>query len=234
MSLSNIITILMLAMIDAFNPATIATMMLLLPVVKKKWHSLIFVAGTYLAYFIFGFIVFIGVDKYIKSLFYILAERYVVYLGLVGITVAVILIIVAVFLSVRLINRIIKKEEKQTDYMGQVVKMVNPLSLAALAIFSTLSDMPTAIPYFGFISLLSASGANLPVALGFFIVYCLIYVLPMLILYIVFSLIRGERFDRIEGVSRRAINAAAEFLLPIMLLFIGILLLWNGLSNICS
>jgi len=62
MSLSNIIAILALAVIDAFNPATIATMMLLLPMVKEKWHSLIFVAGTYLVYFISGFIVFIGID----------------------------------------------------------------------------------------------------------------------------------------------------------------------------
>jgi len=232
MSLSNIIVMLALAVVDAFNPATIATMVLLLPMVKEKRHSLIFVAGTYLVYFISGFIVFIGVDKYIKSLFYLLAERYAVYLGLVGITVAVILIIVAVVLSVRIINRIINKEAIRIDYMGQVVKMVNPLSLAALAIFSTLMDIPTAIPYFGFISLLSAISVTLPTALGFFIVYCLIYVSPMLLLYIMFSLIQRERFDRIESVFRRVINGAVEFMLPIVLLLIGILLLGDGLTRI--
>jgi len=116
--------------------------------------------------------------------------------------------------------------------MGQVVKMVNPMSLAALAIFSTLMDIPTAIPYLGFVSLLSASSVTLPTALGFFIIYCLIYVSPMLILYIMFSLIQGERFNRIESVFRRVINVTAEFLLPIVFLFIGILLLGNSLTQI--
>lgn len=232
MTLSNALSMFMLAVADALNPATIATMMIILPIVKKKWHSLIFITGTFMVYFITGIIVFIGVDKYLKSFINNIAERYSKHVGIIELLVAAIIITIAIIQAVKLIKCIIKKEPTKKDYMAAVVKMVNPAALVFLSVSSTLMDIPTAIPYFGFIGILSNSGMALFVTIALFIIYCLIYVLPMIILYLMFTFIQGERFSKIESTFRSFINMVSVYLLPIILLILGVLLAVDGLGRI--
>lgn len=232
MTLSKALSMFLLAVADALNPATIATMMVILPIVRKKWHSLIFVTGTFLIYFITGIIIFIGVDQYLKTFFDGISENYSKPVGMIELIIATTGIIIAIIQAVKLVNRIIRKESSKKDYMAAVVKMVHPVALVFLAISSTLMDIPTAIPYFGFIGIMSNSGTGLFAASIPFIVYCLIYVLPMIILYLMFALIQGERFNRIENGFRNFINKASEYLLPIILIVIGILLIGDGLGRV--
>lgn len=232
MTLSNIFSMIMLALIDSLNPATIATMMILLPIVKKKWHSLIFIAGTFVVYFSSGFLVFVGVDKYLKSVITDLLRKFSLCIGVVELVIACALIIFGIIQSYKLVKRIVKKEQSQKDYMAAVVKLVNPLALIVLAISSTLMDIPTAIPYFGFVGILSTSNTNILTAIVLFILYCFVYVLPMIVLYLVFAFIQGERFNKIETTFRNIINKASEYLLPIMLLLISALLIGDGLGRI--
>lgn len=232
MTLSNVLSMLLLALADALNPATIATMMIILPIVKEKWHSLIFIAGTFLVYFITGIIVFIGVDKYLKSFIIGIAEKFSMHVGIIELLLAAIIITIAIVQAIKLINRIIKEEPSKNDYMAAVVKMVNPSALVILAVSSTLMDIPTAIPYFGFIGILTNSGTSLLLSIFLFIVYCLIYVLPMIILYLMFTLIQGERFNRIESGFRSFINTVSEYLLPVILLALGVLLIVHGVDRV--
>ena len=222
----------MLALLDSLNPATIATMMILLPLVKKKWHSLIYITGTFVVYFSSGFLVFVGVDKYLKSIIADVLMKFSLYIGVVELVIASALIIIGIIQSYKLVRRIIKKEQSQKNYMAAVVKMVNPLALIVLAISSTLMDIPTAIPYFGFVGILSTSNTNILTAIVLFILYCFVYVLPMLILYLLFAFIQGERFNKIETMFRNIINKASEYLLPIMLLLLSALLIGDGLGRI--
>lgn len=232
MTLTNIFSMLMLALLDSLNPATIATMMILLPLVKKKWHSLIFIAGTFTIYFSSGFLAFVGVDKYLKAIATEVLSKFSLYIGIAGLAIASTLIIIGIIQSYELVKRILKKEQSQIDYMGAVVKMVNPLALTGLSIVSTLMDIPTAIPYFGFIGILSAINTSIVIAIVFFALYCFIYVLPMIILYLIFTFIKGERFNKIETTFRNIINRASEYVLPIMLILIGVLLFGDSLGRI--
>ena len=232
MTLSNIFSMIVLALLDSLNPATIATMMILLPLAKKKWHTLIFITGTFVVYFSSGLLVFVGVDKYLKSIITDVLRKFSLYIGVGELAIASTLIIIGILQSYKLVRRIIKKEQSQKDYMAAVVKMVNPLALIVLAISSTLMDIPTAIPYFGFIGILSASNTSMIIVIVTFALYCFAYVLPMLILYLMFAFIKGERFDKIETTFRNIINKASEYLLPLMLLLVGTLLFGDGLSRI--
>jgi hypothetical protein len=108
--------------------------------------------------------------------------------------------------------------------------MVNPASLFALAISSTLMDLPTAFPYVGAIGILLENGVHLPIAIVVILVYCLIYVFPMIIIYIIFSLIQGERLNKIANGFKNIINNSAKFL-PILLFIIAILLIRDGLAR---
>ncbi len=232
MTLSNIFFMIMLALSDSLNPATIATMVILLPLVKKKWHSLIFIAGTFVVYFSSGFLVFVGVDNYLKLIITDVLRKFSLYIGVVALAIASALIIISIVQSYKLVRRIIKKEQSQKDYMAAVVKVVNPLALIVLAITSTLMDIPTAIPYFGFVGILSTFNTNILTAIVLFILYCFIYILPMIILYLAFAFIQRERFNKIEITFRNIINKASEYLLPIMLLLVSALLIWDGLGRI--
>lgn len=232
MTLSNIFSMIVLALVDSLNPATIATMMILLPLVKKKWHALIFIMGTFVIYFSSGFLVFVGVDKYLKSIITDVLRKFSFYIGIAELAIASALIILGIIQSYKLVRRIIKKEQSQKDYMASIVKIVNPLALIVLAISSTLMDIPTAIPYFGFISILSASNTSMIIAIVLFALYCFTYVLPMVILYMMFAFIKGERFNKIETTFRNIINKSSEYLLPLILLSVGVLLLVDGLNRI--
>jgi cytochrome c biogenesis protein CcdA len=232
LTLNNIFSMILLALLDSLNPATIATMMILLPLVKKKWHSLIFIAGTFTVYFSSGFLAFVGVDKYLKTIITETLRKFSLYIGIAELLIASTLIIIGIIQCYVLVRRIIKKDQSQKDYMSAIVKMVNPLALIVLSISSTLMDIPTAIPYFGFIGILSASNTSIMIAIVLFILYCFAYVLPMIILYLIFTLIKGERFNKIETTFRNIINRASEYLLPIMLILIGVLVFGDGLGRI--
>lgn len=225
MTVSNIFSMTMLALLDSLNPATIATTMILLPLVQKKWHALIFIFGTFVIYFSAGFLFFVGVDKYLKSIITDVLRKFSSYIAVVELVIASALLVIGIIQIYTLVRRIIKKEQSQKDYMAAVVKMVNPVALIVLAISSTLMDIPTAIPYFGFVGILSNSNTNILTAIVLFILYCFVYVLPMVILYLVFDFIQGERFNKIETTFRNIINKASEYVLPIILLSISALLI---------
>lgn len=232
MTLSNIFSMIVLALFDSLNPATIATMMILLPLAKKKWHTLIFITGTFAVYFSSGFLVYVGVDVYLSSLLKDVLIEFSLYIGVIELAIAITMIIIGIIQSYNLVRRIINKEQNQKDYMAAVVKMVNPLALIVLAISSTLMDIPTAIPYFGFVGIVSSSNPNILTAVILFSLYCLVYVMPMIILYSIFAFIQGDRFNKIEATFRNAINKASEYLLPITFLLISALLFGDGLSRI--
>ena len=60
MTISSFFSIIGLALLDCLNPATIATMIVLLPLVGKKWHAIVFIVGTFLMYFTAGLLAFFG------------------------------------------------------------------------------------------------------------------------------------------------------------------------------
>lgn len=164
---------------------------------------------------------FFGVDKYLKSIITDVFREFSSYLAVIELVIASALIIIGIIQIYTLVRKIIKKEQRQKDYMAAVVKMVNPVALIVLAISSTLMDIPTAIPYFGFIGILSNANTHILTAIVLFMLYCLVYILPMVILYLVFDFIQGERFNKIETTFRNIINKASEYVLPIILLSIG-------------
>ncbi len=65
-----------LALVDCLNPATISTMAVLLPLVKRVEHTLSFLFSTYLVYFAGGFALFYGFDRFLKAHLSQFVEQY--------------------------------------------------------------------------------------------------------------------------------------------------------------
>lgn len=232
MTLSSLLSMIGLALLDCINPATIATMIILLPLIRKKWHALVFIVGTFLVYFSAGVLVFFGVNKYLKEILMSFFSTYSTWIAITEIAVSIVLLIFGAIQVVKLIRQLIANDVKFKDYMGMAVKKVTPYSIFTLAIISTLADLPTAIPYFGFVGILSSSNVSTAIMIVFFALYCLIYISPMLLLYGVYSFISGEQLEKIENGFKNFINKASAYSIPIMLILFGVWLGIDGISRI--
>lgn len=232
MTVEIILGLIWFGLLDALNPATIATMMMLLPIVKKKWHALIFILGTYIVYLIIGLSIFFGGGKLLKRYIVDLVNRFPYFIVIIEFVISSVMLIFGFIYTVKLIKRIINKDVGQKDYIGIVTKFVTPLSLIMLAVTATLSDVTTSIPYFGFIGMLSIENISIGSTLILFIFYCFIYVSPMILLYGLYSFIHGEKFTKIELSFRNFINKATEYSIPIMLIVLGLFILIDALGRI--
>lgn len=232
MTISSFSLIIGLALIDCLNPATIATMIVLLPLVSKRWHSMVFVVGTFLMYFSAGLLAFFGINKYLLDSLSSIFWTYSTSIAISEIAISIMLLVFGVIQTYKLIRQITSKDIKIKDFMGMVVKKVTPISILMLAIVSTLADLPTAIPYFGFVGILNVANVNTATILVLFALYCLIYTAPMILLYGVYSFMSGDRLIKIETGFKNFINKASFYSIPIMLIIFGILIGIDGASRL--
>jgi len=232
MTINSLFSIFGLALLDCLNPATIATMIVLLPLVGKKWHAMVFIVGTFSMYFSAGLLAFFGINKYLFGVLSSFVSAYSTPIAIAEISISVLLLIFGAIQTYKLVRQIIAKDIKIKDFMGMAIKKVTPISIFVLAVVSTLIDLPTAIPYFGFVGILNGANVNILTALILFMLYCLIYIAPMILLYIVYSFVSGEKLLKFENGFKNFINNASVFSIPIILIIFGIGIGLDGISRI--
>ncbi len=217
----------MLAFVDSLNPATIATMMIILPLVQKKWHALLFIKGTFLVYWLSGVFIYLGISKVVAEIFIEFIQNNSQVIALIEGVIGGVLFLFGCYLIYKLAlnhNKSIEQELKGTS-----IKVVNPYTIFILAISSTFMDLPTAFPLFGLVGILSKASSGILFDLLIFTLYVAIYVLPMLLIYIAFSYFHGDqRYKKIENFSILLIKKANLYLLPFVLVIIGIWLVYDG------
>ncbi|KGE21019.1 GAP family protein [Paenibacillus wynnii] len=213
-----IIALVTLGFIDCLNPATIATLIILIPMVKNLKYSVIFIWGTFITYFIVGISFYYGINKLIKSFIVGLITRYTFEISILGIILGLVLLGVGVKFSIKVI-KIIKKKESIKEVNFIKIENVTPKAIIGLAIISTLSDAPTAIPYIGFISVLLAKELSLLVVISILAIYCIIYIMPMLVIYFSYKKFK-DKFQAIEIKTKDLINKASVYSIPVIC-FIG-------------
>ena len=213
-----IISLLTLGFLDCLNPATIATLIILMPLVKNLKHSAIFIWGTFITYFIVGISFYYGIDKFIKSFIVDLMSRYVFEMSILGTILGLVLLGLGVKFSIKVI-KIIKKNEAIKEVNIIKIQNVNPKAIIGLSVVSTLSDAPTAIPYIAFISNLLETELSFLAVIFIVGVYCVIYIMPMVILYFSYQKLK-DKFQEIENRTKDLINKASVYSIPVVC-FIG-------------
>lgn len=213
-----IISLVTLGFIDCLNPATIATLIILMPMVKSLKHSAIFIWGTFVTYSIIGISFYYGIDKFIKSFIADLMRDYAFGISIFGIILGLVILGLGVKFSIKVI-KIIKKKESIKEVSFIKIEKVNPKAIIGLAVISTLSDAPTAIPYIAFISNLLVKELSFLAVIIIVGVYCVIYIMPMLILYFSYQKLK-DKFQKIENKTKDLINKASVYSIPVIC-FIG-------------
>ena len=217
-----------LALLDSLNPTSISLLIVLLPLVKKTSHIFFYIAGAFLTYLLIGLVFFQGVDRYLEQLIADLLEKYSVISTIVGLTTGIILLIIGAILTIRIIRSLKFSIDMYETKEKITIKNVHPVMIIGLSLTSTLSDAPTSIPYIFFISKLAQVNDPFIVVLIQILIYCIIYILPMLILVAAYGIIR-EKFSSIETWTRNVMRMLSKYGVPAVLYVLGIWLIFISL-----
>lgn len=105
----------------------------------------------------------------------------------------------------------------------------SPLSLFFMGATFCAVELTSALPYFGFLTLLAGYNLTVPFVFSYLLLYCFMYVLPLLVLYVGYNKLRGTRIiQRLEGMLQRV----SSYIVPGALGLVGILLLFHGGSSL--
>lgn len=220
-----------LAFVDCLNPATISTMAVLLPLVKRVEHTLYFLFSTFLVYSVGGLALFFGVNRLLKARISQFVDQHSLWVFSGEILLGLLL---AGF-GIAMWFKNSRKPQGQTIDPAAVtgIKSVNPSYLFLFGIVSTLSDLPTAFPLIGFVGKMVDLNPSFPFFLTLLLVYVLIYVAPLIALYVIFRTVR----DKIQPFTQWFIvfiQKIMKYALPPLLVALGIWTMLDGFQKLIS
>lgn len=218
--ISEVLTIIGLGIADALNPFSIAAMAFLLTTDKPFERGATFIIGTLLVYFPGGIALLQGWTAVLKSILpslpaWVLPAAYIIS--------AIACFGFAFYLY---------WQTRSAD--GKLKTAPSNLSLMATLIFaiaSTLSDLPTALPYFAAVNAISGVSTDLTHQLSLLAFYNLVYISP-LILMLMISVLAGTKTKASLEKVRSAVDWSFAHLLPPVIALLGAYLFAKGLGLI--
>jgi hypothetical protein len=202
-----------LALVDSINPSAIVVTLYLLSRGRVPAQVVVYVAAIFLTYLTLGAMMLLGFDALLPSLATMGSGRFgLIVQGVIGL--AMLLYGILAPTTATSASRV---EPSASTFAA----------LALLGVTVTTMELPTAVPYFGAIALLTT--ADLPTArwLPLLLLYNAIFVLPPVLL-LVCHIVFGSRLDaRYADLRERLQAGARETLLWIFGLVGGGLLVWS-------
>jgi cytochrome c biogenesis protein CcdA len=184
-----------LALVDSINPSAIVVTLYLLSRERALGQILVYVAAIFLTYLTLGAMMMLGVDALLPSLTTTANSR-------LGFIVQGVIGIAMLLYAIRAPTT--AKSARQVEPGASTYA-----ALALLGVTVTAMELPTAVPYFGAIALLTA--ADLPMAqwLPLLVLYNAIFVLPPVLL-LAGHVILGRRLDARYADLRERLQAGAR------------------------
>jgi cytochrome c biogenesis protein CcdA len=184
-----------LALVDSINPSAIVVTLYLLSRGRGPAHVAVYILAIFLTYLTLGVLMMLGVGAMLPSLQTLGSSRLgLLVQGLIGLAMLVYAI-----------------RAPSASRQGRPVEpsASSYLALMALGVVVTTMELPTAIPYFGAVALLTA--ADLPAAqwLPLLGLYNAIFVLPPVVL-LVGQIAFGRRLDARYARLRERLQAGAR------------------------
>jgi cytochrome c biogenesis protein CcdA len=212
----DVLTLIGLGITDALNPFSIAAMAYLLATDRPFERGLVFIIGTLAIYLPGGIALMEGWSAILKNILPTLPD---------WLTILMYLVFGLVCLAVAFhFYRQAKKNSEQT-----APKLSN-LSLTATFIFalgSTISDLPTALPFFAAANIIAGLSDAFVYQLSLLILYNFIYVSP-LILMLAIRMSAGAKAQIYLTKVRQGVDWSFVHCLPPAIAALGIYLLARG------
>jgi hypothetical protein len=195
-----------LALVDSINPSAILVTLYLLSRERVAAQVLVYVAAIFMTYLALGAVMMLGFDALLPSLRTIGGGR----LGLIG----------QGLIGLAMLLYAIRAPATATPAPRGEPGARTCAALALLGVTVTTMELPTAVPYFGAIALLTT--ADLPMAgwLPLLVLYNAIFVLPPVLL-LVGHIAFGRRLEARYARLRQRLHAGARETMLWILGFVG-------------
>jgi cytochrome c biogenesis protein CcdA len=199
-----------LAIVDSINPSVTAAHVWLLAKTRSIGMAFAFVIGVYLANFAGGALILTGVAKLHPPEW--LLRALPILLGL-GMWVA---------------GAVAWRSAQPAPPGGRwsFIQKWTPLSAAGLAAVMTVTEMPTAAPYFAALALIGPGSDNL----GWLALYNALFVAPLIAIALVFATNRSRMSNGLNWVNARLVPFGTK-ITAVVLFVLGACFLWQGLSE---
>jgi cytochrome c biogenesis protein CcdA len=199
-----------MGLVDSLNPFSIAVHIFLLGILKNPNRIVLYVLGILLVYLLGGIAIFSG----LTVIFNLLLEQFALIPQLV-------LYLVEAFLGVVLaVYGIVEYSKPQQSQMPSAESDVAGWKLFFLGAGGTLADLPTALPYLGFIAKMTEAQIDVTSGTLLLLVYNFIYILPLLIIWRLFLWFRDGLRNKMEAITH-VIERANRYILVAFCEIIG-------------
>ena len=212
---------------DSLNPSAIAQQMLLQAMVKKKRHIWFFISGIGMANLIMGLAIYYGIATWISKYLTKIVNAYPLYVY----GAAAIGGIIFLAVGIRLIIKTRQSSAGQNDYGCEQANNVkapaqlSPVSLFIMGAAFCMVELTSALPYFGFLALLTSYHLLFPLALLFMLIYNFMYILPLILLYFGYNRLQGTTIiKKLESV----LDKISSYIVPVVVSLVGIFLVYYG------
>ena len=217
--MSSVLTFLGLAITDAMNPFTVASMALLVALDRPVARGAIFVGATFGVYLVFAILLAEGFTATVKDLLPLLPEWVP---GALLITLAVLCVGFALYLWLY--------TSTSNPSKSSMTALTMP-GTAVFAVVSTLSDSLTAVPLFAAVAQLPELADGRVSQYLLLVAYVAIYVAPLLLL-LGLRMALGSGADAALNRVTTIVNWSFKHLLPAVLLLAGAFAGWLGLDRL--
>ena len=169
--------------LDSLNPSAIAQQMLLQAMVNNKRYIWYFISGIGAANLALGAAIYYGVAEWVLGLISALAAREPERFYGTTLVAGLFCFLLGLWLLARATGRR-KTSQEQTAGVKNPARLSPPALFCLGAVFCVV-ELPSALPYFAFLTVLAGFHPSFPLVLLFLMIYNFMYLLPLILLYFV-------------------------------------------------
>jgi hypothetical protein len=215
--MTDLLSLIALGIADALNPFSIAAVVYLLTTDKPFERSATFIIGTFLFYFIGGIAMMEGWTQILKNI-----------LPVLPVWIPILFYVIAGIACLAIAQHLRLRAKKGDGKQYVSIANLSLRTIFLFAIASTLSDLPTAIPYFVALDIIAHGDSGIIKKIGLLSLYNLIYIGPLALLLII-KMSADERVPAVFLKIRQGIEWSFAKLLPPLIALFGMYLLASGL-----
>lgn len=216
---------------DSLNPSAIAQQMLLQAMVKKKGHIWFFISGIGTANLIMGLAIYYGIAAWVSKFLAKIVNAYPLYVYGTAAIGGIILFAAGIRLIIKTRQSNIRKNRDGWVETGNVSApaQLSPASLFIMGAAFCIVELTSALPYFGFLALLTSYDLIFPLALLFMMIYNFMYMLPLILLYFGYNKLQGTAaIKKLEKV----LDKVSSYIVPVVVSLAGLLFVYYGITSL--
>lgn len=210
-----IITIIAIALIDSINPNAVTVQIYLLNTPKPVARSLAFIAGDFLAAWLAGLSIVLGIVPIITQIF----EGFNNIIILLQFILGIVLVLLGCYFY---------KFYKHSQTTKHLVSL-KPINTFILGLAIAFAEAPTALPYLGAIEQIVRADLSIYQTLGILTIYNFVFVLPLIILLLIYIRFQQRAITRLNSIQK-LINRWFGKIMQVFLIVFGLILIFDSVT----